>query len=109
LQGKLLDFANKAVVECRMNILPNNFENQSNYMDVAKYINIKTIVGTGNFVELIRGIALWNRMPIKKMARRLQHPQVIIIENHFDETLFASKLKFEEIVTEEGSMLFSLS
>jgi hypothetical protein len=35
----------KAVVECRMNILPFDLNSRSSYMDIARQLSIRTLVG----------------------------------------------------------------
>ena len=43
--GKLIEMLMKAVVECRMNILPFDLNSRSSYMDITRQLSIRTLVG----------------------------------------------------------------
>jgi hypothetical protein len=43
--GKLLEMLLRAVVECRMNILPHDLNSRSSYMDITRHLAIKTLIG----------------------------------------------------------------
>jgi hypothetical protein len=49
----------KLVIETKMNILPNDLNSTTNYMDISKHVSIKIINGDpGEHIELIKGIVL---------------------------------------------------
>lgn len=45
LGGKLMEMLLRAVVECRMNILPLDLHSKSSYMDIARQLSIRTLIG----------------------------------------------------------------
>jgi hypothetical protein len=95
--SRLLEILSRAVVECKMNILPHDFNSRSSYMDISKHVSIKTLSGqAGEHLELIRGMILEKSLPMKHMLNRLIKPQVILIENSLDES--GVKVRFEDLI-----------
>lgn len=57
--SKLLDILSRAVVETKMNILPHDMDSAAGYMDITRYLSIRTVYGyPTETIELVKGLAL---------------------------------------------------
>lgn len=80
LNSKLLELVWRAVVESRMDILPQGLSSRSSYMDISRVVAVKTLLGAaGEHLELVRGMVLEKGLPVKHMLDRLIKPQVLVV------------------------------
>lgn len=100
LNSRLLELVWRAVVESRMDILPQGLGSRSSYMDISRVVAVKTLLGgAGEHLELVRGMVLEKGLPVKHMLDRLIKPQVLVVEGSLDES--GVRVRFEDLITND--------